>query len=134
MAQENLSKKEFKFRGKTLEELKKLDVREFAKLINSRQRRTIERQFQELEIFVNNCNKKIKKGKTIKTHKRNIVIVPEMIGMTILVYNGKKFLPIQITQDMLGHKLGEFSITRTKVKHGAAGVGATKGSRAQSKK
>ena len=85
MAQENLSKKEFKFRGKTLEELKKLDVREFAKLINSRQRRTIERQFQELEIFVNNCNKKIKKGKTIKTHKRNIVIVPEMIGMTILV-------------------------------------------------
>ena len=57
-----------------------------------------------------------------------------MVGLRIHVYNGKEFVPVQIEREMLGHRLGEFSVTRTKVKHGAAGVGATRSSAALSVK
>lgn len=128
------TKKIFTFRGKTIDELKTLDVREFAKYLKSRQRRTVLRQFQELENFISRANKKIEKNKQIKTHKRHLIIVPQMIGMRISVYSGKEFFPIEIMKEMLGHRLGEFSLTRTKVKHGGAGLGATKGSKAKKKK
>lgn len=126
-------KKVFKFRGKTLEELKALDVREFAKLLRSRQRRSVLRQFQKVEGFVSRAKIKISKKKPIKTHQRDIIIVPEMVGMRISVYNGQHFLPVDVTGEMLGHVLGEFALTRGKVKHGSAGVGATKGTRSLSK-
>jgi small subunit ribosomal protein S19 len=128
------TKKQYTFRGKTIEELKNLEVREFAKYLKSRQRRTVLRQFHDIEDFVNRANKKIEKNKSIKTHKRILVIVPRMVGMKISVYNGKEFVPVEIVKEMLGHRLGEFALTRSKVKHKAAGVGATKGSRAKSKK
>jgi small subunit ribosomal protein S19 len=128
------TKKQFTFRGKTLEELQKLSVREFATYVKARQRRFILRQFQELENFINKAGKKLEKGKQIRTHKRDLVIIPQMAGMKIQVYNGKDFVPIEITKEMLGHRLGEFSPTRQKVKHGTAGVGATKGSKTQAKK
>jgi small subunit ribosomal protein S19 len=129
-----MRKKESTFRGMTLEELKKLDVREFSKLIKSRQRRTTLRNFQEIENFVKKALKKNERGKKIRTHKRDLIIVPKLIGLGIQVYNGKEFVPFQVTQEMLGHKLGEFSPTRTRTKHTKSGVGATKGSRALSKK
>ncbi|MFW5846669.1 MAG: ribosomal protein S19 family protein [Nanoarchaeota archaeon] len=127
------SKRTFMYRGKSTEELKSLDVREFSKHVKSRERRTILRQFNELEDFLNKARKKLSKNKLIKTHKRHLVIVPEMIGMKIQVYNGKKFENVEIITEMLGHRLGEFSLTRALVKHGTAGVGATKGSKSQSK-
>lgn len=129
-----LKRKEFTYRGKTVEELKKLDVREFARLVRSRNRRTILRNFQKVEDFVNRSKIKIKNNKPIKTHYRDLIIVPEMVGWKISVYNGKSFTPVQVTGDMLGHKFGEFSPTRTRTKHGKAGVGATKGSKHKSKK
>lgn len=49
----------------------------------------------------------------IKTWSRRSTIIPEMIGLTFAVHNGKKFLPVFITENMVGHKLGEFSLTRT---------------------
>ena len=131
---EELKKKEIKFKGKTMEELKELDTREFAKFVGSRERRTILRQFREIEDFVNRSNKKLGKKKSIKTHQRDLVIVPKMLGMKIQIYNGKEFVAFEVTGDMLGHKFGEFAPTRGKVKHGSAGVGATKGSRALAKK
>ncbi len=131
---DELKRKEFTYKGKTLEELKQLEVREFAKYLGSRQRRNLLRQFQKIEGFVNRAKKKMSKGKPVKTHLRNILIVPDMIDMKIGVYNGKSFEQIQVTGEMLGHRLGEFSLTRPKVKHSKAGVGATKGSRAKSKK
>ncbi|MCF7910596.1 30S ribosomal protein S19 [Candidatus Pacearchaeota archaeon] len=127
-------KKEFAYRGKTLEELKQLDTREFAKLVRSRDRRMIMRNFQKIEGFVNRAKQKIKKNKPVKTHNRDLVITPQMIGMKIFVYNGKEFKPVEITGEMLGHKFGEFSTTRAIIKHGKAGVGATKGSKHKSKK
>lgn len=128
-----ITKRQFTFRGKSIDELKELDVREFAKLLTSRQRRTVLRQFQKIEDFINRSKVKQSKNKAIKTHQRNLIIVPQMIGMRIQIHNGKEFVPVDVVAEMLGHVFGEFSLTRSKVKHGAAGVGATKGSKAQSK-
>lgn len=110
-----VKKKEQTFRGKKLEELKSLDVREFAKLLPANRRRNVLRNFQEHEKFLSMVTKK--KKKSVKTHKREIVILPELVGMKMQVHNGKEFVPVDITFDMLGHKLGEFSMTRVKAKH-----------------
>ena len=131
---EEIRKKQFTFRGKTIEELKKIDVREFSKYLKSRTRRFVLRRFQEIEKFVERANKKIAKNKPIKTHRRDLVIVPDLVGMKISIYNGHNFIPIIVTEEMLGHKFGEFAPTRARIKHGKAGVGATKGTRAKSKK
>jgi len=128
-----LTKKQFTFRGKTVEELKTLDVREFAKLLTSRSRRTILRNFQELENFVSRVQSKAAKGKPTRTHHRDLVMVPGLVGMKLQIYNGQKFMPVEVTGEMLGHKFGEFAPTRGRVNHGKAGVGATKGSQAQAK-
>jgi small subunit ribosomal protein S15e len=65
----------------------------------------------------------------IKTHLRNMIIVPEMIGSVVGVYNGKVFNQVEIKAEMCGHYLGEFSITYKPVKHGRPGIGATHSSR-----
>ncbi len=129
-----LKKKDFTYRGKNLEELKNLDVREFAKYLKSRQRRTVLRQFQVIEDFINRAKIKISKGKPVRTHQRDLIIVPEMVGMKIDMHNGKSFIPVVVTGDMIGHTFGEFSLTRSRVKHNKAGIGATKGSKFKSKK
>jgi len=129
-----IKKKEIRYKGKTLEELKALETREFAKYVGSRERRTILRQFREIENFVNRANEKIAKKKPIRTHQRDLVVVPKMLGMKIQIYNGRNFISIEVIEDMLGHRFGEFAPTRGRVKHGSAGVGATKGTRAQAKK
>ena len=112
-----LTKKQFTFRGKTLEELKTLEVREFAKLMRSKQRRNALRNFQKIEDFINRARKKIEKGKQVKTHSRDLVVVPAMIGMRIYIHAGNKFTPVDIIPEMLGHKFGEFALTRAKAKH-----------------
>jgi len=129
-----LRKKQFKYRGKSVEELKDLDVREFAKYLRSRQRRTVLRQFQRIEDFVNKSKERVARNKKIRTHQRDLIIVPEMVGMTLHIYNGRNFLPVEVKPEMLGHVFGEFSSTRAKTNHGSAGVGATKGSKFKSKK
>lgn len=129
-----IRKKDFTYRGKSLEELKKLDVREFAKYLGSRQRRNVLRQFHVIEDFISRAKTKIEKGKPVRTHQRDLTIVPEMVGMRIDMHNGKSFLPVIITSEMIGHTFGEFSLTRSRVKHSKAGIGATKGSKFKSKK
>lgn len=120
--------KEIVYRGKGIDELKQLDLREFAKFLSSRERRSLLRQTELIEKFLKKCEKKIAKNKLIKTQNRSLVIVPKMIGLTIHVHNGKEFVPIKISEEMLGHRLGEFAITRKKVEHGAPGIGATRSS------
>lgn len=131
---EEIKKKEFTYRGKTIEELKNLDVREFAKYLKSRKRRSVLRQFHEIEKFVNRSKIKLGKNKPIRTHQRDLIIVPQMVGMRISVYNGRNFIMNEIVPDMIGHTLGEFALTRAKIKHGKTGVGATKGTKFKSKK
>ncbi len=129
-----LERKTFTYRGKTIEELKEMDLREFSKLLKANERRTIFRQSDEIQKFVLRCNKKINENKRIKTHSRYLIIVPQMVGLTIGIHNGKEFVPIEIVGEMLGHRLGELAITRNKVKHGAAGIGATRSSASRSVK
>lgn len=64
----------------------------------------------------------------VKTHARDMVILPEMVGVTILLHNGKEFLPLEITPEMIGHYLGEYAITNRPVKHGQPGIGASRSS------
>jgi len=116
------------FRGKQIEDLKNLDVREFAALLNSRERRTVMRSFHLIEKFLEKSKKDVAKNKMPKTQFRELPIVPIMIGWTIGVHNGKEYTQVKITEEMLGHRLGEYELTRRTVKHGAAGIGSTKGS------
>jgi len=134
MEKVEITKKQIKFRGKTVDELKTLDVREFAKYLKSNEKRTVLRTFQKIEDFISRANKKIAKKKQVKTHQRDLVIVPGMVGMKMQIHAGNGFTPIDVTGDMLGHRLGEFAVTRKKVAHSKAGVGATKGSKSLSKK
>lgn len=134
MADIEIQKKQFLFRGKDLEELKALDTREAAKYLPARARRSVLRNFQEVENFVSRAKKKLAKGKKIRTHSRRMIIVPQLVGMQIQIHNGRNFMPIEIIPEMIGHFLGEFAPTRGKVAHSKSGVGATKGSKSLSKK
>lgn len=130
-------KKEFTFRGKTLPELQKMDSKNFMELLPSRQRRCIKRGFTEQQKKLLLKIKKSKEGKTkkpVKTQCRDMVITPDMVGMTIHIHRGKDFVPILIAPEMIGHYLGEFTYNRSKVAHSAPGIGATKSSSAVSVK
>lgn len=130
---DSMRKKEMTYRGKTLEELKQLDVRESAKYLPSRSKRTVMRNFDVIEKFIKTCEKKVSKNKKIKTHLRDIVIVPRLVGYTVGIYNGKAYQEVPLTVEMIGHRLGEFALTRARVNHGSAGIGATKSSKAAKK-
>ena len=114
------------YRGKKVEELKLIDTREFAKLVKARARRTILRNYNVIEAFVIKCERNISRNKPIKTHDRSLVIVPKMVGNTIGVHNGKEFVKVIIVEEMLGHRLGEFAMTRKIAKHTSVGGGAKK--------
>ena len=129
--------KQFLFVGKTLEELQKMDLNEFAKLLTARQRRNLKRGITEQQKRLLKAIKMFKSGARknhVKTHVRDMIVLPEMVGVMIHIYNGKEFLPVNITEHMIGHYLGEFSRTRKSVAHSAPGIGATKSSAAQSVK
>jgi small subunit ribosomal protein S19 len=121
-----MAKKEFKLRGKTLDELKKLSYQEFAQYVTARKRRTILRGFTDAQKrFIVKFEKR---GNNVETHCRDMVILPIMVGKTIKVHSGKAFVPLLIQEEMLGHVLGEFISTRSRVAHNAPGIGATKSS------
>lgn len=122
-------KKIFKYQGKTIAELKELSVKEFAKLVPSRQRRSLERGFTEAEQKLLDT---VRKGQRAKTHCRTLVILPELVGQTIHIHNGKAFQALIIQEEMIGHRLGEFALTRKRVAHSSPGIGATRSSSALS--
>ncbi len=120
-------KEAFTYRGHTLDELKKMRLEEIAELLPARERRTIKRGMPE-------THKKllatVRNGKSvIRTHLRDMIILPEMVGLEFEVHNGKQFIKVKIQPEMIGHHLGEFALTRKKVVHGSAGIGATRSSR-----
>ena len=121
-------KKEFNFRGYTVEELQKLSLDEVLPLLSARARRSYQRGLNtEEQAFVD----RLMKGDTpvLRTHRREIVILPSFVGKKIAVYNGKEFREVEIKPEMIGHYLGEFAPTRGSVKHSGPGVGATKSSK-----
>jgi small subunit ribosomal protein S19 len=124
-----IRKKEFQFHGKTIEDLQKLSVEELLPMLTSRSRRTLKRGLSKDENKLMNDIKKAKQGDLIKTHCRNMIVLPSFVGHNILIHNGKDFERVNIQPQMIGHYLGEFALTRKKVKHTGPGVGATRGSK-----
>ncbi|MEM5802141.1 MAG: 30S ribosomal protein S19 [Candidatus Aenigmatarchaeota archaeon] len=120
--------KEFRFRGYTLEELKKMSIDEFVKLLKARARRSLKKGLtKQQKKLLENIRKN--PDKFHKTHVRDMVILPEMVGAKLGVYNGKEWVNVVITPEMIGHRLGEFSIPIKKVQHSAPGIGASRGSK-----
>ncbi len=124
-------RKEFTYRGKSVEELKKMSLKEFSQLLPSRQRRSLSEGLSEEH---KKLMQDIRKGKNVRTHCRNMVIIPEIVGSSVKVYSGKEFVQVIVSPEMIGHYLGEFVQTRKKVVHHAPGIGATKSSAALSVK
>jgi len=125
---EHVRQREQIYRGIPLEDLKVMDVRESAKYLKSRARRAVLRNFDTIEQFIVRCDARLAKNKKIRTHLRDIVIVPKLVGYTIAVYNGKEFKEVLLTIEMIGCRLGEFSLTRVKAVHTSMGTGGSKGS------
>jgi small subunit ribosomal protein S19 len=130
---EVFKKKEFTFRGMTIEDIKKLSLKDFIKYIPSRERRSLKRGLTEEQKKLVETIKNNKKS-FIKTHQRDMIIIPEMVGKKMGIYNGKEFITVDIVSEMLGHRLGEFTYNRKKVDHKGPGIGATKGSKFSSLK
>ncbi|MDT7860828.1 MAG: 30S ribosomal protein S19 [Saccharolobus sp.] len=124
--------KSFKYRGKSIDELLNMPMDEFIKLLPARQRRSLKRGFTDAQRRLLEKIRKYRKegriNKVIKTHVRDLVILPEMIGLKLAVYNGKEFIEFTVTPEMIGHYLGEYSITTKKVEHGEPGLKATRSS------
>ncbi|MFC1786519.1 30S ribosomal protein S19 [Halobacteriota archaeon] len=119
-------KEEFKYRGYGVDELKKMSLEQVTELLPARQRRTLQRGISENQKKV---LQRIQSGKVVRTHLRDMIVLPEMIGITFEIHDGKQFNSVEILPEMIGHYLGEFSLTRRKVSHGSAGIGATRSSR-----
>ncbi len=127
-----MSRRKFTYRGYTIEELRNISLEDFTKLVSSKERRYLIRQkygdegkalLKKIQLAVEG-----KYNKPIRTHIREMVILPIMVGLTIHVYNGKEFIPLEIKPEMVGRRLGEFAISVKAVKHGMPGVGATRSS------
>lgn len=120
-----MAKKIFNYKGKTLEELQAMSHDEVAQLLPSRQRRKMQRGFSEDEKHLLETLQK--KGQA-KTHLRDMIVLPEMIGKSIKIHNGQKFQDVLIQEESIGCYLGELVLTRKRLAHGNAGVGATRSS------
>jgi small subunit ribosomal protein S19 len=123
--------KQFEFRGIALEELQNMPFEKLFQLFNSRQRRSLTRGITDGKRKLIEEIKEAKAGKLktpIKTHLRDLIILPNMVGVTVNVFSGKEFLPITLIPEMIGHYLGEYVITNKRVTHGAPGVGASRSS------
>jgi len=121
--------REFRYRGHTLEQLKAMSSESLLALLPSRQRRSLTRGITDEKRKLIEEIKTAKGSKTqIKTHLRDLVILPYMVGFTIHVHNGKDFTPVEIKPEMIGHFLGEYALTNKRVVHGAPGVGSSRSS------
>jgi small subunit ribosomal protein S19 len=124
---------EFTYRGHTLDELREMALDEVAELLPARQRRSIRRGLtDEQEKLVETARGRDEEGTAndpIRTHLRDMPVLPEFVGLTFAVYDGHEFERVEVEPEMLGHYLGEFVLTRSSVEHGQAGIGATRSSK-----
>ncbi|AUV82928.1 30S ribosomal protein S19 [Salinigranum rubrum] len=124
---------EFTYRGHTLDELQDMELDEVAELLPARQRRTITRgltaQHEKLLETVRDADPEGTADNPIRTHLRDMVVLPSFVEKTFAVYNGQEFERVRVQPEMIGHYLGEFQLTRTSVEHGQAGIGATRSSK-----
>jgi small subunit ribosomal protein S19 len=120
-----VAKKDLYFKGVKHQDLAKLTSEQLGKLVNSRARRSLKRGLTfDQKILIGKVDEAVKikslgkETKMIKTHSRDAIVIPKMIGLTIGVHSGRKFEPVDIKPEMVGHYLGEFALTRQRVVHG----------------
>jgi len=120
-------KEEFTYHGYKIEELQQMSLNELIPLMPARARRKYNRGLSPgQEKLISD----MREGKErVRTHLRDMVIMPEMIGKTIEVHNGKEFMKVELQPEAVFHYLGEFALTRRRVSHGSAGIGATRSSK-----
>jgi small subunit ribosomal protein S19 len=129
-----MPKKEFSYRGHSILELQGMSMDEFIKLLPSRQRRSLQRGLNQVQRTLLENIRLAKKAAndgekaSVKTHARDMIILPEMVGVTLLIHNGKEFTSVDVEPEMMGHYLGEFAITNKPVRHGSPGIGASRSS------
>jgi small subunit ribosomal protein S19 len=126
---ETRQKKEFQLRGLTLPELQELPFEKQLEYLPSRARRSVRRGMSYEQAQLLERVRSTEPGTPIRTHRREMVILPEFVGHTFDVHSGSQFQTVTIQPEMIGHALGEFALTRKLVKHGGVGVGATRGSK-----
>jgi small subunit ribosomal protein S19 len=120
--------KEFSYRGHSFNSLASMSMDEFINLLPARQRRSLQRGLTPEQRRAAKEVQKQGKEASLKTHVRDLIILPEMVGAKIQVHNGKEFVAIDIRPEMIGHYLGEFAITNKPVRHGTPGIGASRSS------
>jgi len=122
-------KKEFTYRGYSLEEMKAMTLQEIIELLPSRARRTYKRGLDDAQAtFVQRLRSDIGED-ALRTHCRDVPVLPDFVGKLVAIHNGKEFVNLEIKPEMIGHYLGEFAMTRRTVKHSGPGVGATRSSK-----
>jgi small subunit ribosomal protein S19 len=122
-------KREFTLRGRTLPELQALPLAELSKLLPARARRTLTRGFNaEQQRFLDRLSSTTT-GKVVRTHCRDVLILPNHVGRRVAIHSGKEFKEIEVRPEMIGHYYGEFALTRRFEKHSGPGVGATRSSK-----
>jgi small subunit ribosomal protein S19 len=125
------SKRVFRYRGFTIDELRQKSMDEIISLLPARQRRSLSRGMPPSHIrLFEKISKTIASGskKPIRTHVRDFIILPNLVDIEIHIHNGREYLPVKVRPEMMGHFLGEFAPTCKIVKHSAPGVGATRSS------
>ena len=119
--------KEFLYKGRNAMEIRSMSMDEFINLLPSRMRRSLRRGLtDDQRILLEKLRQRQPGEKPIKTHTRDMIILPEMIGHTLLVHSGEEFVEVRINEKMLGHYLGEFATTNKPVRHGRPGIGASR--------
>jgi small subunit ribosomal protein S19 len=120
-------REEFTYHGYSVEDLQQMALSELLPLMPARARRKFDRGLsREHEKLLAD----VRSGDdNIRTHLRDMIIMPEMVGKTIEIHNGKEFQKVEIQPEAVFHYLGEFALTRRKVSHGSAGIGATRSSK-----
>jgi len=122
-------KKEFLYRGYTMDELLAMPFEDTVALMPSRSRRTYARGLNyEQQLLFDNL-KNAEAGAVVRTHRKDLPIVPIFVGKTVSIYDGKEFKEFEIKPEMIGHYLGEFVLTRKPPVHSGPGVGATRSSK-----
>jgi small subunit ribosomal protein S19 len=120
-------REEFTYRGYKIDELKAMGLTELLPIMPARARRKVVRGLSRGEETLIG---KIRDGnQKIRTHLRDMIVLPEMVGRTIEIYTGKEFVKVEFQPESVFHYLGEFALTRKRVAHGSAGIGATRGSK-----
>lgn len=122
-------KKEFTLHGRSVAELSTMTIADLAKILPARQRRTITRGFNADQQRLIDHVSDPKAKQPIRTHCRDVLVLPVFVGKRLAIFSGKEFKEVEIRPEMIGHYLGEFCMTRRFEKHSGPGVGATRSSK-----